>query len=460
MKKSYLELRTKLSLSYIILIVVIFVVLGISIYLPMTNYLYNIFVNVIYESDSINGKIARINRTIKNHPEIPPEKILEIANELDIIQFQIEKIDNIQKGKNINPEYQQLQNFEQNYSTENIAPKELLKNVQPDSLSTILIGADYLFAKARKEIFIMLVKISVPIIFLGILLGLYISKYLTASISEMVVGARKIAEGDLNFRLSNKRKDELGQLADQFNRMAEHLQKLFEVIKNERDHLKDFIANISHELKNPLTALMSFNELLLMDSEKLAEEHRELLMESQFQIERMKWLIQNLLNLSKLDAGFIQMNFKRANIVETVQKGINALKVEQFKKDVGLELEVEFEELLVWHDVEWMIQVITNLIHNSFKFTPTGGLIKVKIFKDGEQVVIEVADNGCGMTEEELQHVFDRFYCSDHKFDSTSGSGLGLAIVKSIINLHDGEIDIQSCQGRGTVVQIKLNCKN
>ena len=293
-------------------------------------------------------------------------------------------------------------------------------------------------------------------------MGLLISHSLTAPLAALSSITRKMAQGDLEVRAPVSRRDEIGRLAEQFNHMAGSLQQSFTALAADRDALRRFAADASHELRTPIAALKTFNELLLDQVQEDMQARQEFLQESQQQIERLDWLTHNLLQLSRLDSGVLQMDFAAHNLVELVNGVVNSFLPQAKEKGISLTVFTPDGEISALSDRRWIEQAVGNLVSNALKFTPAGGEVKVGVsahydapHPDTAEVWVE--DNGVGITADDLPHIFERFYRA--KTTQEKGNGLGLAIAKAIILAHHGQIEASSQPGKGSRFWFRIPVK-
>jgi signal transduction histidine kinase len=228
------------------------------------------------------------------------------------------------------------------------------------------------------------------------------------------------------------------------------------MLEADRDRLREFVADVSHELRTPIAALRMYTEL---QSEGAVDEatRREFLERSTEQIGRLEWLSTNLLDLSRIDAGIFPLDMREGDLRDPVQAVVQALSEVALERRVALDSAVPSDAVDLRFDRERIIQLLTNLIGNALKFTPSGGAVSVQLVDGSPEVMIEVRDTGPGIPPDELPHIFERFYRGTNTGDArASGSGLGLAIVRSIVEMHGGEIDVESALGHGTVFRIRF----
>jgi len=290
---------------------------------------------------------------------------------------------------------------------------------------------------------------------LASVLGLGIGRSFTTPLVRLASAARRMGTGDLGFRANVRRDDEIGDVAQQFNSMAERLEESFRALAADRDALQRFAADAAHELRTPITALRTFNELLIEKAELDAEIRRDFLAESQDQIVRLDWLTKNLLDLSKLDAGMLELNLAEDDLARLAQKVTLSFLPQAERLGVTLRAAIPEEPILVTLDGARMEQVLANLLSNALKFTPRGGSVTVGLAPGSGEVELWVEDTGVGIPAEELAHIFDRFY-RGQQGQTRGGSGLGLSIVKGIVEAHGGHVLAECLQRQGTRVTLKL----
>ena len=293
---------------------------------------------------------------------------------------------------------------------------------------------------------------------LAIIVGLLVGRGMTAPLRRLTAAAGQMSSGDLSTRAPARGKDEIGRLAQQFNQMAQRLETSFSDLAAERDNLRRFIADASHELRTPITALKNFNELLQNAAADDPAARTEFLAESQTQLTRMEWITHNLLDLSRLDAGLVTLDLGEHDVGDLVEAACAPFKPLAREKGVAISVKLPSPPLRVQCDRTRIELALSNLLDNALKFTPADGRVEVGAEKSGsgtgDIVRLWVQDSGPGIPPDEREHVFERFYRG--RDNQTDGSGLGLAIVRSIVLAHGGHSSVDSEPGTGSRFVIEL----
>jgi two-component system phosphate regulon sensor histidine kinase PhoR len=218
---------------------------------------------------------------------------------------------------------------------------------------------------------------------------------------------------------------------------------------------KDFVANVSHELKTPITSIKGFAETLLdgaMQDEQTLEYFLSIILKES---ERLQNLIQDLLDLSKIEQQGFKLNISVVNLTEVLQEVIVMLEAKANDKEIKLELEAEQKLFYMYGDLNRLKQIFINLINNAIAYTPKGGEVKVKVESKAEEILVHVQDTGIGIEQKEIPRIFERFYRVDKaRSRNSGGTGLGLAIVKHLVEAHHGHISVKSKVGSGTTFTV------
>lgn len=283
---------------------------------------------------------------------------------------------------------------------------------------------------------------------LAVMVGLIMSQRLTSPLRSLQETARRMGAGDLSARAQYQKRDEIGELSVQFNQMADQLQANFKQVEVERDTLRRFITDASHELRTPVTALKNFLSLIQSPAAKDQPVQSEFIAESQVQIERLEWITRNLLDLSRLDAGLVELDFANHDLGEVVSTAAVPFKSSAETKGISLMIRPPEPPLMLLCDAHRLELVLSNLLDNALKFTPLGGVVTISAERRCDVTQIWVADTGTGIPPDELPYIFDRFYRG--RKHSAQGSGLGLAIAKSLVEAQGGNIQVESTLGEGS----------
>ena len=295
----------------------------------------------------------------------------------------------------------------------------------------------------------------------ALVMGAVIAGRFTRPLRRLSEATHRFGGGDLANRVPaadiGTAYTEVTDLARQFNLMAGRLEESVGLVRRDRDRSREFLADVSHELRTPIAALRMNTELLQGQAGDDSATRREFLESSRVQLERLDWLAQNLLDLSKLESGLLALDLRPDDLRTTVESAVEQAEATARRRELELSLELPESPLRIRHDPQRIGQVVGNLVGNALKFTPRGGHVMVALrpHRDGAQ--LEVADTGVGIDAAELPHIFERFYRGSSANEARgSGSGLGLAIVKSIVDMHAGRINVESRGGHGSTFSVIL----
>ena len=274
---------------------------------------------------------------------------------------------------------------------------------------------------------------------------LLVTSLLTANmvhpLRDMADAARRMSKGDFSKYIRVNREDEIGELAVAFNNMTHSLSV------SEQQH-RGFVANVSHELKTPMTTISGFIDGIL-DGTITGDRQKEYLEIVSAEVKRLSRLVTSMLNLSKLEAGEIEIKKQAVNIPRTVLSVAIQLENQISDKDITMEGLDSLEPTAVVADRDLMYQVVFNLMDNAIKYTPAGGRVIVKTENSQEGLSsLTITNTGVGIPEKDLPYVFDRFYKVDKSRGADKkGTGLGLYLVKTILAMLDGQITVKSKEG-------------
>jgi len=267
---------------------------------------------------------------------------------------------------------------------------------------------------------------------------------------QMILDAtEKISSGNFNVKLyplhEYNKYDQYDIIFDNINIMTKELSKN-EILKN------DFISNVSHEIKTPLSVIQNYSKALLNDGLS-NEKRKEYLKGLKIKTKKLSNLISNILKLNKLENQQILPEIEKINLDELLR--VSILEFENLFEKKEIEVICDIEEVKLYSSKSLLEIVFNNLISNAIKFTENDGQIVVSLKQNKTHAIIKIKDNGCGISKEVGEHIFEKFYQGDTSH-SSEGNGLGLALVKKVIDILGGEISIESKVGVGTTFIIKL----
>lgn len=300
---------------------------------------------------------------------------------------------------------------------------------------------------------------------IALFLGVFLLFTLILSIShsafykkvrETASSAEHIVDGDFSRRLEEGEEGDLSKLAHQFNQMAQVLELSIEQLKKEKTYLKNMISDISHQLKTPLSSIKVYNEILQNASAKGPEEQMRFLKRTGEQIERMEWLVKNLLLLARLESGVTEFQYDDAPVCEVLENAVEILRDKWEAGGIELELSVSDREIRMKHDPSWLAEAVCNIVKNSIEHTPGGGHIRIAMESSPVMIRFLFQDDGEGISSTDLPHIFQRFYKGREK-TAGSGTGIGLALAKAIIENHGGIISVESKKGSGTTFTVTFH---
>lgn len=296
-----------------------------------------------------------------------------------------------------------------------------------------------------KNIILIFLFIGAIVLLIGSIASIFLGQSIIIPIKELTSVAEEMADGNFKARCKNQSEDEIGKLSDTLNYMAEEIEK--------KDTLKnDFISSVSHELRTPLTAIKGW-AIVLNTSDIDKDTLNEGLSIIEKESDRLSNMVEELLDFSRFVSGKVKLKKEETHVSELCKYIETYLKPRAQRE--GIYFRVTYEENLpqIIVDKNRIKQVCINILDNAFKFTAEKGKVFFRVYREGNYEVIEVQDNGIGISKEELPKVKEKFYKGK---SSKSQNGIGLSICDEIINLHKGIFIIESEEGKGTKVIIKI----
>ena len=284
-----------------------------------------------------------------------------------------------------------------------------------------------------------------------IIMMIIMSQVFTEPIKKIIKVIQKMSEGHFEQRVlvHSEIHNEMVDLALACNQMADQLEK----VESTR---QQFVSNVSHELKTPLSSIKVLSESILLQEEVPKEMYVEFLHDINSEVDRMTAIINDLLTLVKLDQKEIPLNFKEVDLGEMLEDIIKRLMPLAQAKNIYIHYEKE-KDITATIDAMKLTLAIANLVDNAIKYTPENGSVEVKLDADHQNVFISVTDTGIGIPDDEVGRVFERFYRVDKTRDrETGGTGLGLSITHSTIMMHNGSIKVYSKEEEGTTILVRV----
>lgn len=269
-------------------------------------------------------------------------------------------------------------------------------------------------------------------------------------VKQITDAAKRIAEGDFSVRI---RKGYFFEQDNRFNEIIDCFNKMAEELSGTETLRSDFVANVSHELKTPLSVIRNYGTLL--QKPKLTEEQRAQYAKAVTEESRkLAELISNILKLSKLENEQIAPAVSIYDLGEQLCECLLGFENAWEAKELSIETDIE-DGVWVKSDAEMMSLVWNNLFSNAIKFTENGGTVSLSLKSDGDSAVVRIRDTGCGISSETGKHIFDKFYQGDTSHGA-EGNGLGLALVKRVIDITNNDISVESEVGKGTLFTVRL----
>lgn len=294
-----------------------------------------------------------------------------------------------------------------------------------------------------------LVYITLILIIAALLISFLIARGFTRPILEIKKVSEKMASGDFAVRIESKKQDEIGKLAETINYLGQQLSKIEQL-------RKDLIANVSHELRTPLSLIRGYAETIRDVSGNVPEKREKQLEIIIEETERLSGIVDDILNLSQLQSGYFDLDKSCFELKQLLDNTVKRYGILSEKTGVGI-TQLYQGDAVIEADEARIGQVLYNLINNAFNHTPEGGSIKVDAIDGNSAVRIEISDTGMGIPQEDIPHIWDRYYKSQKADAKRSlGTGLGLAIVKGVLEAHNSVFGVESKKETGTTFWFEL----
>lgn len=294
---------------------------------------------------------------------------------------------------------------------------------------------------------VFILGVIVVIVFV-LISGLYFVKSIVIPVREVIAAAKRFATGDMTTRIQKKSDDEMGDLTDVINYMAD------EIVASEKMK-NDFISSVSHELRTPLTAIKGWSETLetIGDEPEDREMMRRGLNVITGETERLSSMVEELLDFSRMQSGRMAIIKSRMDVLAEVGEAVLIYKQRAQRDEIRLIYQEPESVSPIFGDRSRLKQVFINIIDNAIKYCDAGDTVTVSVQEHDGFIDVIVADTGCGISAEDLPKIKTKFYKANQ---TRRGSGIGLAVADEIVHLHDGELFVSSALGKGTIVTVRL----
>lgn len=324
------------------------------------------------------------------------------------------------------------------------------KNNKEEVLGAVIISANIntiynSLGKMKSQVYLLSLVTSLLI---G-LLSFFTSSFITRPLKVLMKFVQKITNGQMDEQMVVKGKDEFAELGNAFNHMSKQLQRV-EYTRQE------FVSNVSHELKTPLSSIKVLTESLIFQENVPIEMYQEFFLDINSEVDRLNNIISDLLTLVRLDRKEIPINVESSSLNEMTKAILKRLAPLAKKKDIQLIYE-SHKEIAIEADEVKLTLAISNLIENAIKYTPENGEVHVILKSDLQDAFITVQDTGIGIAKEEQARIFERFYRTDKTRNrETGGTGLGLSITYRTVVMHNGSIQVESEEGQGSTFMVQI----
>jgi signal transduction histidine kinase len=302
----------------------------------------------------------------------------------------------------------------------------------------------------------LLIAVAIASIVLALLLGYVLSWSIVGPIRRMQTRLAAIASGDFSVHVAVSNRDELGALAANLNRMNDEVGRLYDELETVSRHKSEFLATMSHELRTPLNAIIGFSQVLQEQmygelNAKQVEYVEDVLSSGQHLLN----LINDILDLAKVEAGRMDLQPTTFDLPVLLENATSMVRERAIRQGISLSVATEPSVRLLEADERKVKQILFNLLSNAVKFTPAGGQVKLAARLAGEHMEISVSDTGVGITAEDQVKIFEEFYQTGSG-KSQEGTGLGLALTRRLVELHHGQLSVQSELGAGSTFTVTL----
>lgn len=294
-----------------------------------------------------------------------------------------------------------------------------------------------------------LIWTSLGTLLVALLMSILLSDRITRPIREMIKTTQEIASGNYSKRLKIKGNDEIANLGNSLNEMAISLNKIEQL-------RKDLITNFSHEMATPLTTINGYLEAIEDGLVEDCDQKMKIMSTIKEETNRLMSMIKDLRDLSQIESGHFKIHLSPVSLYPMMEKIVHSMDILFAEKKIQIDLSCIGESPTILADQIRFPQIILNLLDNAFNYTPEGGKVTIRISSPSKtSAEISIQDTGIGMKQEDIPHIFERFYRTEaSRSRKSGGSGIGLSIVLDLVNLHKGRISVESTLGNGTIFHL------
>lgn len=368
----------------------------------------------LYKKNLIRNNSILVGNILKNHPELEEEVINELILNSDTYDYGTEILNKYGLDDPKYLDYLKVNN-------------ELKQNI--------------IFTNV---LFIIILFILISITYLIFIKNQY------RKINKIDKYMNKILNNDYSLDIRDYVEGDISTLKNDIYKMTIKLKEQTELSIKDKKYLEETLADISHQIKTPLTSMYVINDIL-SNNDLDKKSQIEFLNKNRNQLERIEWLVTTLLKISRLDSGMVTLKRDNINIEDLINKTIEPIKIMAEIKNISIKTDIETSNFYL--DFNWTLEALTNILKNACEHTNNNGSIKIEVNENPLYLNIKIIDNGVGISESDKKHIFDRFYKGKTNKDSI---GIGLNMAKKIINLQNGEIECISKINEGTTFDIKF----
>lgn len=476
------SIQTKITLTYILLAAAVVVGVGVLASAGIESYFKNrLIAELSAEADivliALEEAPARTaldyDRLVKKLAELGGFRITLIASDgrvledSEVAESGLSNIENhlqrpevqeaLQKGIGVNTRHSATVGRDFLYVAKRIQPAVGQRGLGTINVIRLSIHLED-FQKMVAEIRFNFAIAGMLVLLLVLGVSIFISRRISSPIVSIATSVAEIRAGNLDKRINISANDEIGQLAQAVNELVEKLKDDIVQLNKLQEVRSQFLGNVSHELRTPIFSMQGFLETLLDGAIDDPNVNRDFLEKAHSHTLRLNTLLNDLIDISRIESGEMKMSFRYFNVHEFLEKVATELRTAAGQRGIRLTfLPESAAETLVLGDRERLQQVLNNLVENAIKYNQPGGEVTVAYKEEGAAVRMSVADNGIGIAEEHRTRVFERFYRVDRdRSREAGGTGLGLAIVKHIVEAHGSEVEVTSEVGKGSTFSFTL----